>query len=110
MARATLRVGPRQSQGGPVRVTASGAGPRADYAPPMGNQLVEVKDFPGFTVGDAIKIATHRLTEQGYRNIEPLPPLPRRAQDGLWRVLVPPAGPPLPLKAPPPPPHQKKQN
>jgi len=52
----------------------------------MGNQLVEVKDFPGFTVGDAIKIATHRLTQQGYRNIEPLPPLPRRAQDGLWRL------------------------
>src|SRR3954452_10066417 len=35
---------------------------------------------------DAIKIATHRLTQQGYRSIEPLPPLPRRAQDGLWRL------------------------
>src|SRR4051812_49520513 len=59
----------------------------------MGNQLVEVKDFPGFTVGDAIKIATHRLTQQGYRNIEPLPPLPRRAQDGLWRLVFLPARP-----------------
>jgi hypothetical protein len=52
----------------------------------MGNQLVEVKDFPGFTVEDAIKIATHRLTQQGYRDIELLPPQPQRAQDGLWRL------------------------
>jgi hypothetical protein len=52
----------------------------------MGDQLVEVKDFPGFTVGDAIKIATHRLTQQGYRNIEPLPTQPRQAEDGLWRL------------------------
>src|SRR4051794_41777776 len=109
MARATLRVGPRQSQGGPVRVTASGAGPRANYAPPMGNQLVEVKDFPGFTVGDAIKIATHRLTQQGYRNIEPLPPLPRRAQDGLWRLSLPRGGPPRPPKGPRPPRHPLKE-
>src|SRR4051812_49947430 len=75
----------------------------------MGNQLVEVKDFPGFTVGDAIKIATHRLTEQGYRNIEPLPPLPRRAQDGLWRFLFPVAGPLSSLKGSQPRPHPPKQ-
>jgi hypothetical protein len=52
----------------------------------MGDQLVEVKDFPGFTVGDAIEIATHRLTQQGYRDIEPLPPQPRQAEAGLWRL------------------------
>ena len=57
-----------------------------DYAPPMGDQLVEVKDFPGLTVEDAIKIATHRLTQQGYREIEPLPAQPRVAEDGLWRL------------------------
>ena len=51
----------------------------------MGDQLVEVKDFPGLTVEDAIKIATHRLTQQGYREIEPLPQ-PRAAEDGLWRL------------------------
>src|SRR3954465_13565197 len=66
----------------------------------MRNQLVEVKDFPGFTVGDAIKIATHRLTEQGYRNIEPLPPLPRRVHDGLWRLSFRVAVPLRPEKAP----------
>jgi hypothetical protein len=52
----------------------------------MGDQLVEVKDFPGFTVGDAIKIATHRLTQQEYRDIEPLPPQSRQAGAGLWRL------------------------
>jgi hypothetical protein len=52
----------------------------------MENQLVEVKDFPGFTLDDAIKIATHRLTQQGYRDIEPLPGQPTRAEDGLWRL------------------------
>ena len=52
----------------------------------MGDQLVEVKDFPGLTVEDAIKIATHRLTQQGYREIEPLPTQPRAAEDGLWRL------------------------
>jgi len=52
----------------------------------MANQLVEVKDFPGFTVEDAIKIATHRLTQQGYLDIELLPPQPLRAQDGVWRL------------------------
>jgi len=52
----------------------------------MGDQLVEVKDFPGLTVEDAIKIATHRLTQQGYREIEPLPTQPRFAEDGLWRL------------------------
>ena len=53
----------------------------------MGNQLVEVKDFPGFTLQDAIKIATYRLTQQGYRDIEPLPGQPEQAEDGLWRLL-----------------------
>jgi hypothetical protein len=52
----------------------------------MPNQLVEVKDFPGFTLEDAIKIATYRLTQQGYRDIEALPAQPERAEDGLWRL------------------------
>ena len=52
----------------------------------MGNQLVEVKDFPGFTLEDAIKIAIHRLTQQGHRDIERLPDQPERAEDGLWRL------------------------
>jgi hypothetical protein len=53
----------------------------------MRNQLVEVKDFPGFTLDDAIKIGTYRLTQQGYRDIEPLPGQPQRAENGLWRLL-----------------------
>ena len=52
----------------------------------MGDQLVEVKDFPGLTVEDAIKIATHRLTQQGYRDIEPPRTRPRAAEDGVWRL------------------------
>jgi hypothetical protein len=52
----------------------------------MAVQLVQVKDFPGLTVEDAIKIATHRLTQQGYRDIEPEPIQPSRAEDGLWRL------------------------
>ena len=56
------------------------------YAWPVADQLVEVKDFPGLTLEDAIKIATHRLTQQGYRHIEPLPAQPSRAEDGLWRL------------------------
>ena len=52
----------------------------------MRDQLVEVRDFPGMTLEDAIKIATYRLTQQGYRDIEPLPTQPRRAEDGLWRL------------------------
>jgi hypothetical protein len=52
----------------------------------MSNQLVEVKDFPGFTLEDAIKIATYRLTQQGYHDIEPLPGQPERAENGLWRL------------------------
>ena len=53
----------------------------------MLNQLVEVKDFPGFTLDDAIKIATYRLTQQGFRDITPLPGQPDHAEDGLWRLL-----------------------
>ena len=56
------------------------------YAPLMAVQLVQVKDFPGLTVEDAIKIATHRLTQQGHRDIEPEPSQPSRAEDGLWRL------------------------
>jgi hypothetical protein len=52
----------------------------------MAEQVVEVKDFPGFTLEDAIKIATYRLTEQGYRDIEPLPSQPTGAENGLWRL------------------------
>jgi len=59
----------------------------------MWDQLVEVKDLPGCTVKDAIKIATHRLTEQGYRDVEPLPTQPWQAQDGLWRLSFRVAGP-----------------
>ena len=61
-------------------------GHQPDYAPFMANQLVEVKDFPGFTLEDALKIATHRLTQRGYRDIVPLPSQPHRAEDGLWRL------------------------
>src|SRR5262245_39403647 len=60
--------------------------PWTGYAPLMGNQLVKVKDFPGLTIGDAIKIASYRLTQQGYHEIEPLPGQPQRAEDGLWRL------------------------
>ncbi len=52
----------------------------------MEDQVVEVKDFPGFTLEDATKIAIHRLTQQGYRDIEPMPGQPDRAEDGLWRL------------------------
>ena len=69
-------------QPGPAR----GAGLLRAYALLMGTQLVDVKDFPGFTQEDAIKIAIHRLTQQGYRDIEPLPAQPMRAVDGLWRL------------------------
>jgi hypothetical protein len=59
----------------------------------MGDQLVEVKDFPGLTLEDAIKIATYRLTERGYRDVEPLLGQPERAEDGLWRLRFRVAGP-----------------
>jgi hypothetical protein len=49
-------------------------------------QHVEVRDFPGFTLEDAIKIATHRLKGQGFENIEPLPTRPQQALQGLWRL------------------------
>jgi hypothetical protein len=52
----------------------------------MVDQLVEVKDFPGLTIGDAIRIGTHRLTQQGYRDIEPLATQPQQARDGSWRL------------------------
>ena len=32
----------------------------------MAMQTVDVKDFPGMTLGDALKIGAHRLTQQGY--------------------------------------------
>jgi hypothetical protein len=50
------------------------------------DRVVEIKDFPGFTVEDAIKIATHRLIKRGYRDVERLPEQPRHAEDGLWRL------------------------
>jgi hypothetical protein len=52
----------------------------------MGDQLVEVRDFPGFTIEDAIRSGTYRLTEQGYRDIEPLSTQPQQAEDGVWRL------------------------
>jgi hypothetical protein len=58
----------------------------AAYAWQVVAQYVEVKDFPGLTLDDAIKIATHRLTQQGYTEIEPLPSQPTEAEDGLWRL------------------------
>ena len=52
----------------------------------MAIESVEVKDFPGFTLDDVLKIATLRLTEQGHTGIEPLPDQPQAAEDGSWRV------------------------
>ncbi len=52
----------------------------------MPAQRVDVKHFPGFTLDDAIKIATVRLQNQGYTDIEPLPDQPQQAEDGLWRL------------------------
>ena len=61
-------------------------GRRASYARLVENQFVEVKDFPGFTLEDALKIASYRLTQEGYRDIEPLSGQPTRAEDGRWRL------------------------
>ena len=58
----------------------------AAYSRQMVAQDVEVKDFPGLTLDDAMKIATHRLTQQGYTEIEPLPSQSTEAEDGLWRL------------------------
>ena len=59
----------------------------------MMTQTVEVKDFPGMTLGDALKIGTHRLTQQGYAGIEPLPDQPRQSEQGRWRLTFRVAGP-----------------
>lgn len=52
----------------------------------MGTQLVEIKDFPGMTLDDALKIATHRLTQNGYEHVEPLSAQPESAEGGSWRL------------------------
>jgi hypothetical protein len=39
----------------------------------MATQSVVVRDFPGMTLGDALKIGTHRLAQEGYEDIEPMP-------------------------------------
>jgi hypothetical protein len=67
---------------------------RTGYAPPMAIQSVEVKDFPGFTLDDALEIGTHRLTQQGYTDIEPMPDQPQEAIGGLWRLAFRVAEPP----------------
>lgn len=59
----------------------------------MAMQTVDVKDFPGMTLGDALKIGTHRLTQQGYAGIEPLPDQPRQSEEGTWRLTFRVAGP-----------------
>src|SRR3954453_7389596 len=53
----------------------------------MRTQLVEIKDFPGMTLDDALKIATHRLTQNGYEHVEPLSAQPGRLREvpGDWR-------------------------
>ena len=58
----------------------------------MMTQTVEVKDFPGMTLDDALKIGTHRLTQQGYAGIEPLPDQPRQSEEGGWRLTFQVAG------------------
>ena len=60
----------------------------------MAIQSVEVRDFPGFTLDDALKIGTHRLTQQGYTDIEPLQDQPKEAIGGLWRLAFRVADPP----------------
>lgn len=50
----------------------------------MAIQPVEVKDFPGFTLDDALKIGIHRLTQQGYTDIEPLADQRQAPEGGLW--------------------------
>ncbi|MEP6972638.1 MAG: hypothetical protein ABI869_00680 [Actinomycetota bacterium] len=59
----------------------------------MATQIVEVKDFPGMTLDDALKIGTHRLTQQGNADVEPLPDQPHESEGGLWRLTFRMAGP-----------------
>ena len=59
----------------------------------MAMQTVDVTDFPGMTLDDALKIGTHRLTQQGYAGIEPLSDQPRQSEDGRWRLTFRVAGP-----------------
>jgi hypothetical protein len=53
----------------------------------VATRLVEIKDFPGMTLEDALKIAVHRLTTQGDRHIEALPTQPQAAVGGVWRLM-----------------------
>jgi len=52
----------------------------------MGMRSVVVRDFPGMTLEDALKIGTHRLTQEGCEDIEPMPTQPKEAEDGSWRL------------------------
>jgi hypothetical protein len=52
----------------------------------MATQLVEIKDFPGMTLDDALKIGVHRLTQHGYDHVEALPAQPEAAEEGSWRL------------------------
>ena len=56
---------------------------------------VDVKDFPGMTLDDALKIGVHRLTHDGHGNVEVLPTQPTAAQGGSWRLAFRVADPPL---------------
>jgi hypothetical protein len=60
----------------------------------MATQSVVVRDFPGMTLEDALKIGTHRLKQQGYEGIEPMPTQPKEAEGGSWRLAFRVAGPP----------------
>jgi hypothetical protein len=61
----------------------------------MVTQLVEIKDFPGMTLDDALKIGVHRLTQHGYDQVEALPGQPEAAERGSWRLAFRVADPPL---------------
>ena len=52
----------------------------------MATQFVEVKDFPGMTLEDALKIAVHRLTQNGYDNVEAEPDATERG--GRWLLAA----------------------
>ena len=54
--------------------------------PLMAIQSVVIRDFPGMTLEDALKIGTHRLTQQGYEDVEPMATQPHEPEGGSWRL------------------------
>jgi hypothetical protein len=60
----------------------------------MTTQSVDVKDFPGMTLEDALKIGASRLERNGYKEISPAEDQPAAASGGSWRLSFRVADPP----------------